>query len=256
MQQTVSVQTARLLARALSRRTGTAFPVMLQQLELDPAHVLQPDATIAKSKMDAVWQRALELSGDDGLGLSLAAGLQPGTLGALGYLVRNMPTIGEAFDQVVRFQNLLQRNASVWRFDSAPTHRTLRFTLLPPVAAAHRHITEFAFAALLSLGRAAAQHPLHPASVAFRHPRALPLSRYREALGVEPHFEQPDSEICLSADACALPIAGAEPRLAQIVGFYAQHQNAQLESEGLVETTRRAVMTSMALGDVSAQSIA
>lgn len=256
MQQTVSVQTARLLASTLARREGTPLPVMLERLSLDPAHVLQPDATLPKSKMDRVWDRALQISGDEGLGLSLASGLEPGTLGALGYLVQNMPTVGEAFDQLVRYQNLLQQNASVWTVETTATHRTFRFTLLPPIAAVHRHITELAFAALVTLGRAAATEPFTPTAILFRHERALPETRYAKALGIVPRFEQPENEICLSTEACTTRIAGAEPRLAQIVGFYAQHQAQQRESGGLIDAARRALMESMTRGDVSAPTIA
>ncbi|MGH1346711.1 MAG: AraC family transcriptional regulator ligand-binding domain-containing protein [Nannocystales bacterium] len=256
MQQTVSVQTARLIAAALAQRTGTPFPKMLQRLGLDPAHVMQPDATTAKSKMDSVWVRALELSGDDGFGLSLAAALAPGTLGALEYLFRNMPTLGEAYDQVVRFQNLLQQNASVWTVENSPSHRSFRFTLLPPVAAVHRHIVEFAFAGFLALGRQAASRPVHATKVTFQHARALPDARYVEVLGVAPSFEQPNNEIQFTLETCASPVVGAEPRLAEIVGFYARHQHEKLESDRLVDTTRRAIMLAMSRGDVSATAVA
>ncbi len=256
MQQTVSVQTARIIAAALAQRMGKTVPEMLLELGLDPAHVLQPDATTAKSRMDAVWERALELSEDEGFGLSLASALRPGTLGALEYLFRNMPTLGEAYDQVVRFQNLLQQNASVWTVENSATHRAFRFTLLPPVATAHRHIVEFAFAGMLALGRHATSKRVPVESLSFQHPRGLPEARYTEALGVEPRFEQAGNEIRFSLETCGTPIAGAEPRLAEIVGFYARHQHEQLGSDSVLDATRRAVMMAMARGDVSAATVA
>lgn len=256
MHQTVSVQTARLIAAVLAQRARKTLPEILQELDLDPGHIMQPDATATKSRMDAVWERALELTKDDGFGLSLAGALRPGTLGALEYMFRNMPTLGEAYDQVVRFQNLLQQNASVWTVENSPTHRTFRFTLLPPVATAHRHIVEFAFAGMLAIGRQAASRPFLVESLSFRHARALPEPRYTDALGVEPRFEQPHNEIRFSLETCRIPIAGADPRLAEIVGFYAHHQHEQRGSDSVLDTTRRAVLIAMTRGDVSAPAVA
>ena len=251
MHQSVSAHTARLIVRALSERMSAGVPAVLGTLELEPSLLTQREATLSKARMDALWDRALQLSQDDGFGLSVAASLRPGMLGAVEYLFRNMKTLGDAYAQAVRFQNLLQNNTSRWSVDLTGDHRVYGYELLPPRAPAYRHIVEFACAAFVGLGRQVASEAFAPLAVSFRHEAGCDERRYVEAFGVVPRFSQPTNTIQLSEATCDVGIEGAQPDLAEIVQFYARHQQERVAADSTAEATRRAVSETMRTGEVS-----
>ena len=241
---------------ALAQRTGRPPPTICQQLDISPADLADREVSYPKSRMDAMWDRALVLSGDPGFGLSLPELLVPGVLGPVEYLARSMATLQEGYQQAVRFQNLLQRNTSRWHIDETPTHTRYRYVLVPPLAPAHRHIVEFACATFVKLGRLAAAEPWVPARVTFTHARGALLSRYKDAFGCAPHFEGEANEVVLDTAARQTPMSGEDAHLAAIVREYAERRQSAFSSEATADAVRLVVSETMHLGEVALASVA
>ena len=256
MHQRVSGHTVRLIVRALTTRTDIPAPKILAELDVTPQSLGDAEASYPKATMDAIWDRALVLSGDDGFGLSLSTILAPGMLGAVEYLFRNSGTLGEAYAQVLRFQNLLQQNTSRWTVVASPQSRVFRFELLPPVAAAARHIVEFAFASFVTIGRQVAGAPWTPSRVTFSHARGAPLPRYEDRLHVTPQFDGDANEIELSTATCAIAVEGADAQLAEIVRAYADDKKQRLDTETIADAVRRSVIEVMPRGEATLKVIA
>ncbi len=256
MHQRVSGHTARLIVKALAAGSGRKIPELAAELGLPRELLADRETSLTKATMDELWDRALVLSGDDGFGLSLATVLAPGTLGAVEYLFRNMRTLGEAYRQVVRFQNLLQQNTSRWSAVQVADDWAFGYELIPPIAAAHRHIVEFAFASFVALGRHVASSSWVPAEVSFAHSRGAKLARYRDAFGAVPLFDQKSNEIRLTRATCAIDVAGADGHLANIVREYAERQQSELSRVSIADQVRRTVTETMHRGEVTLKSVA
>ena len=251
--QEVAAHTGRLLVTACCAM-GQPMPEAAAALGLSPVVLADPEGTFPKRVMDEAWVRAIALSGDPLFGLGLSRRLRAGSLGAVEYMFRNTMTLGAAYDQAVRFQNLLQRNSSRWERQTLDEGARFVFTLTPPIADAHRHITEFALGCFVGLGRAVATRSFAPLSVSFAHSLAGPVARYEETFGVRPRFRAAGDEVVLARDTLAIEIKDADPHLLEIVERYAEARPR--DDMSIPNQVRAFVRESMHLGTVTLERAA
>ena len=256
MHQRVSGHTAKLLAAYTAHALGRPMPVVLGLLKLPPDAMSSRDLSFTKARMDQLWSEVLELTQDEGLGLSLAQMLEPGMLGAVEYLFRNSRNLGDAYRQVIRFQNLLQQNTSRWSIDESIAETTYGYELIPPVADAHAHIAEFAMAAFVTLGRQVATRSWMPASMTLRHRRQAAVERYTSALGILPEFEADTQCIVVPRPILDTKIAGADEHLGSIVLEHVKREQAKFESDSSSDVVRRCVAGLIHGGDVTLKAVA
>ena len=102
MQPTVITSWTLLLAKALDAR-GIESREFFRAAGLDPALLTRAGARYPALKMPGLWQRAVELTGEECIGLESAKYWHPTTAHALGYTWLASDNLGEAFTRLQRY---------------------------------------------------------------------------------------------------------------------------------------------------------
>ena len=86
---------------------------LLEEAEIDPAHVINADRRIPVPKMQKLWRSAVQVTGDEAFGLHAAEQLQPATLQGLGLALLASDTLYDALKRLVRFSQVLSSGLRV-----------------------------------------------------------------------------------------------------------------------------------------------
>lgn len=159
-----------------------------------------------------LWEQAAAEVRDPFFGVHVAQRIQRGLFGALEFLCRSAPTLGDAIDTVVKYLPMIQpdmRMATAVVDDET----IVEGQLLCAVRCA-RQVDEF-FCTLVLLGaRILSRTRLLPSRVWFAHPEPADTSELRELFGKATfEFGRPTSGFAVAARARLLPVVSADPPL-------------------------------------------
>jgi AraC-like DNA-binding protein len=200
---------------------------LCREFGLERAALEDPELRIPYATLDALLERAVELSGDDNLGLHLATidVVDPDDVATA--VIVTSPTLGESFERGVRYQR-------VWgdgeRFLTEKTERgvRMRFTPVGPWRPAHRHLVEVSLSQLVKGARLLTGAEVQPLCVRFTHPEPADTREHRERfLGAPLVFGAPVSDIEFSREDAERPLVHSD---ALVHEMFERHARRLLES--------------------------
>lgn len=132
------------------------------------ADLATPHSRLDNATILRAWERAVELSGDENIGLTMAAAYRPGTFHVIDYLVTSAPNLREGLAVGARYLRLLHDLAEL-RIEQGPTLTTLHQqpSSQMPVPRAE---TDFLLGSLAALCRRVSGEPNVLHSVSLPHP--------------------------------------------------------------------------------------
>ena len=180
------------------------------------------DMLVDRSIVDAAWNRALALTDDAPLGLIMAKIAESKKFGLLGYVASNSSTLREGYKHVIRYQNLLQRDASTWSINEGSDTTEYTFQLLPPIASASTHIVEFVVGSFARMGRLMVNVDSMSLQVKLMHRAQAPKALYEDVFGPNILFGQNQNALIIASTDLDRPIIGADSSLLQILSSVAE----------------------------------
>lgn len=200
---------------------------------------------------------AVALSGDPFLGASVAEDRRPGSYGALEFVSRSAPTLGEAIAQIIRFQRLVIDHAGIELVVHGGRAR-LQHDIGVGAAGVARQASEFALATEVLFFRSIAGPEVRPLRVWFAHARPEgPLDRLVEVFGTaDLAFEAGSNGVELAAEQLELPLASADAALHDFLARHALRELPEPEPDAIRPALRRVLSRGLALGAPSAQDSA
>jgi AraC-like DNA-binding protein len=242
----------RLVVEALEA-VGADAGGLLAAFGIDRATLEDVDARLPASFDLALWAEAPRLSGDECFGLHAAERVRPGSFDVLGYTLQTSPTMGGAFERLVRYNRLIH-DQSEMRLSTHGEDARLSFQLFPE--GTPRQQAEFSLAVFLLFARQATGFDVVPRAVDFSHAEPKDVSEHRRIFRAPLHFRRPRPTLVLARWALDLPLAQADPGLLTVL----EKQLGQLISrlapgEGLMERTRRLVLEQLPGGDPKVEHV-
>ena len=201
---------------------------------LDDAARLPADAEIA------LWEAAIELSGDGALGLRVADLVKPGALGSLDYLLRHSETPELLLTRAQRYGRVLDDLCETsWQCrDGVLVIRIGRRGGYPVPPAGE----ECLFAVVLAVARATWPGS-QPLAIHFAHPAAADVARYRARFGCEVRFGAGANQFLWPEAWLHAPSRSADTTLGRLLEQQTSQQLEQLTShENLVDRARHALL--------------
>ncbi|MDY7225006.1 AraC family transcriptional regulator [Hyalangium rubrum] len=232
-----------------SERLCREFGLSLSALE-------DPEYRIPYATLDALLERAVELSGDDNLGLHMAnlPVVDPDDMASA--VIATSPNLHESFERGVRYQR-------VWgdgeRLKLEETERGIRVRYTPVGAwrPAHRHLSEMAMAQFIQGARLLTGQNVTPLCVRFVHPEPADAREHRERYGCPIVFRAPTNDIEFSREDAALPFLHADALVHAIFERQVQRELSQLpEAPGVVARVRAYLQRSLGGGDYTFAAVA
>lgn len=140
----------------------------LRGLNLDDPDVRVPDAAAADA-----WRIAVEITGDEALGLQMAQAIPKGALDLLEYAFRSSATLESGLEQLARYGRVMSDRAA------ARLVREGEALAVTWDGTVRRQRVDFALALVVRMAREATKKALVPIEVRFAYPAPERLSAYR-----------------------------------------------------------------------------
>lgn len=208
-----------------------------QALLAEPA-----ERSLSWAEFQALFARAIELTGDPALGLHCGLYASESSFGLMSPLVSHAPTLRQAIALVTQFQPLLSESVRVHLTENAGVAR-LRCELGREVAG-HRSFVELVVAGLLRTVRHFGCTRRDIRSVCFEHTRPAYYYAYGAAFGGAEHFSQVFTGIEFSAQALDRPHLHRYSELHKLMLAQAERSLERLWSPPSCAERVRALMNS------------
>jgi AraC-like DNA-binding protein len=145
-----------------------------------------PDVRVPETASREAWRLAMELTGDEAIGLHVAEWLPRGALDLVEYAFRTSPTLGDGLDRLARYGRLINDRLAVHVLHTGPGVRFLMGAA--DARPLHPQRAEFSIALALRLARDATSTHLVPEDVWFAHAAPADSTEHREFFRSPIHF--------------------------------------------------------------------
>ncbi|PTL83460.1 AraC family transcriptional regulator ligand-binding domain-containing protein [Vitiosangium sp. GDMCC 1.1324] len=249
---------SRLVRQALNIAAEHGVPVeeLCREVGLHLADLDDPELRIPYTVLDTFLERAVEITGDDNLGLHMARMSEVDPDDAAGLIILTSATLKESMVRGCRYQR-------VWgdgeRFLVEETERgvRMRFTPVGPWRPAHRHMVEVAMVQLAMGARFFTGADVRPLLVRFVHRAPADIREHEALFGCPLIFGAPHSDIEFSREDAERPFVHADALLSAMFEKQAQRVLAKLPvNASLTERVREQVRRTLAGGDFSFEAVA
>lgn len=229
---TASVQNIRLVIAAAVTR-GVAPPMLLNEIGLSPAQLLDPDGRVPAEVALRAWQVAARACGDAAFGLATVEQLRPDLLGGMGWAIHASATVGAGLERMARFFHLSNQYTRLQLVDEGAQVR-VRFVAEYEIDPDElRHPVECLLWGVMVVLRRATGQPLRPLAVSFRHSAPDDDAPHRQRFELAPAFGAECSEVVLARATMETPHLAPDP---QLTAFTERHLRRLLDELPAIET--------------------
>jgi AraC-like DNA-binding protein len=234
---------------------GQAPAPMLARAGIDAATLEDPEASVPMRKVLALVDDAVQVTGDENLGLHLAQAAEPGSFDVHLYAMLSSPTLGDACQCLCRYQRLIHDSTEV-RLDIEDNRATLRHRM-PGGVAAPRQSIEFLLAAWVRVGRMATGTTWSPEEVRFAHDEPGGSAEHRRFFGSRVCFMAGANALIMPASLLDVACERADVALFGMLDRYAADRLERApKSASVADRARAALGTALRNGEPSATYVA
>lgn len=229
----------------VARRHGLDPHRVLREFALPLRCLEEPDVMVPIESVRGLLESAAERTGVESFGLQMAEARRAGSLGPLGLLVREQPTMRQAVEALATYARALNE-ALFLTIEETGDVVVLREELIIGGTGPVRQSTELAIAVAFSMLRAFLGPDWKPRRVCFAHDAPADRSVHERIFGRHVEFGHDFNGIVCARSDLDVPNPGADPAMAQYARKLLEAAAAGRE-ESLAEEVRRLVV--MMLGD-------
>ena len=198
---------------------GQSADTLLDAARVSRDMLTEPERYLPAGAMPAVWARALEMTGDDRLGLHLAMAAPIDAFDLHAYAMLSSPTLRDAFERACRYQRLINEGTTL-TLHEGPGDGTLRHALANGAAVA-RQPAEFLAATWVRIGRLVTGTEWRPSGVFFAHEQPPDISEHISTFGIAPRFSAGRTALQVTSETLSLANPRADETLAGLLDRYA-----------------------------------
>jgi AraC-like DNA-binding protein len=243
-----------------------AIPDVLRKLGVTPslpfvragvplATFRNPENRIAFDALGRLFSECSALTGCGHFGLLVGEGFQLDGLDAIGYLMRNSPTVGEALRALLLHLYLHDRGAVPILINLEASHVLLGYSIYRHGTPGAAHLYDVAIAIGYRALKEICGAPWKPLRVQFSHAQPKDSRPYRRLFGPQVRFDAEVSGIAFEASWLDHAIAGADPNLRELV-MQAIQQTQANSTMSFADAVRGALHQMVLSGTSSAGNVA
>jgi AraC-like DNA-binding protein len=226
------------------RRHGLAPELLV----VDTLH--DPTQTIASEDWLALYQRAIDATGDAGLPLRVGAAIQPSDYSMLGFAAMSCVTLEQAIAVMQRYERLVQEvNATGLAMDA--TSAELQW--LPYLGPVSPIFMQLALASWAAVARQLTGRPQQTFEAHFTFARPADTAMYQEIFGQPARFSQPMTRLVFERAFLHHPVVFGDAQTNQILLAKAEEQLQQAGASGIVFDVRQRLAAG---GKLSVEAVA
>jgi AraC-like DNA-binding protein len=241
------------IALALEKR-GVDPKVIFQQAGVSLQTSLDPMLRISNEEVGRLFKFATQATGDPYLGLYVGKMIKPASLHALGLGLLVSSSLRGFYQRISNYYHLVSNNADFQFYDRDGESVLQATNVLESVC----HESREAFCvAMVRIMRSLYQHELNPLWVNLMSPCPdAGAQPYLDFFKCPVNFNCEDMRIALDSSIMDCPLPGASRELAQYNDQIAMRYLEKLDKANLVNRVRSLIISELASGTISKQSIA
>jgi len=229
----------------IARACGIDTALVLKQVGLHKATLLNPMARLTLAQDNAVWRSIVALIGDEAIGLKFGRYIKLSGIGVVGYMMMNTGTVVEGLRRFCKYEPLL---TNIYR--SEMVSNSDGFTHIIHCEGAWQPERRYTLDSIVSAGRyLAADRALDRQSilqVQFQYDRPGDLAPYAEVFGTaQLKFGCPDTRLIFAGQAAKTPVIGANPDLLATFEQQAEMLLAKYERDNFSDRVRQEILGSL-----------
>lgn len=195
---------------------GAPLPALCAAGGISAEQLNAPDHRIAGSRARAIWELAVERTGDADFGLHLGEQAQPAVLGLVGYVMLSAPDLRSALEKLIRYTNVLT-NGVRGQLECKRGQAHIEFHLADNVDnylhAYPRQPMECTAASLVPLALALTGRALPVTAMAFQHAAPAVVREHLRIFRVPVTFGANVTRLSFDERALDWPVLHAHPAL-------------------------------------------
>jgi AraC-like DNA-binding protein len=237
-------------------RLGIDTDQILRAARLSRATVEDPDVRIPIEHVEAVWQKAYELSNDPYLALHAIEVLPFGAYRVIDFLALSAPTVGDALAKVSDYFPIIH---DVVRLQYAVGNREVTFAAVAPSrpSTITRAYAEYVLAAVFLRTRIATNQRFRLQRVEFSHTRPPDIREHERIFECPVRFGAEACRMVIARDVWDMPRTGGNPDLFSVLETHARMLlNQRPAPAGIVARVHEAIEAELRGGDPKLESIA
>jgi AraC-like DNA-binding protein len=215
---------------------------------------IDPSIRLPYEKIDRIRTRAVELCGDEAIGIRSASVYAVTQLGALGYAWQSSMTLRNACSRLERFIRVVNDKAVV-RVEDKDGCMVVTFLLnLPSGHEASRD--DGALALITRMCRLVCGDGFRLQTVNFKHSEPRDLKPYFEFFACQLNFDQAENQLLVPLPIADELLLGANPELALLNDQVITRRLAYMDRNDIVARVQSVLMEQLPLGQISDDSVA
>jgi len=216
-----------------------------------------PEKRIPVSIYVRLEQEAPSLTKDDTIGLVLGSffSFDGSKTGVVGYLARHSNTLGMAFNQAIRFSNLI---SDVFHIALRTQGDSAEFIYSRPIPETFTILgIELSLARAVVTLQAVVGDDFHLKKATFQYPQPNYMKKYYEVFGSQVYFGQPENLICFPVEYLQQEIPDSQGYLHEVLDQRAKEQLAKFEEQkGITYSVRKSILDHLPTGDATVEIVA
>jgi len=219
----------------LARRHGLDPTEMLRRVNIPLDAVHDPERLIPVELGYLLLEESARLSGVSSFGLEMSASNRLSTLGLIGLIAREEPSLRHALLSLIKYRKL-HNEALLLRLEETGAHAMLSIEYPTVDPTLTGQAIEQGVAMMLRTLRVLCPPDWQPSRVCLAHAQKAPIAVYRKVLGVLPQFSAEFNGVALDAEDLDRPVQTADPALAHLAR---RQLDRLLEERGATSTEDR-----------------
>jgi AraC-like DNA-binding protein len=243
---TISPNILRYLSQ-VTREHGVDLQPELARVGLTETLMRSAALRVSYRQGSAVIRRAVELTGDEHLGLRVGAAQHLTAWGLLGFAMLADDTLQRAIETGVRYQNL-SGAMTVWSAGREGSDYVLRADLPDPMVAptVGVFLIEEAFSSVVTLGRLAVGAGLTPQEIHFTFAAPHDIRPFRDLFRCPLYFGAPRNWMVVPQSWINRPMPGRDPvTYAEILELLEAHMASRRHQQDLLEVLEISIAQSL-----------
>ena len=237
-------------------RLGLDTSRILAAAKVDAVTLHDPDARLAPEQVEALWQKAYELSGDPNLALHAIEALPFGSYRVIDFLASSAPTVGAALAKVSDYFPIIHEIVRL-PYDVGERHVTFGAEAPSRPATITRPYAEYVLAAVFLRTRIATNQPFPLMRIEFSHPRPADISEHERIFECPVLFGAAKCQMVIAREVWDMPRTGGNPDLFSVLDSHARLLLGQRSAPpDIVSRVREAIEAELRGGDPKLESIA
>jgi len=219
---TVSITLVRILLKYIARAHAD-FVEICHTVGLDLSLVENSEARISAKQFQAIWEEAVKRINNRNFGLHFGVEIAKNYPGGhvLFNAMMNSPTVGEAMDRFIRYNNLMA-DAVQPKMEVENNLVHLSLDTVNKDVKIPRHISEALLSSYIHIFRHLTENKLKLIRVRFSHSQPEDIREHKRIFEAPILFGQADNELVIERNFLDLPIFLADPEFLETLDRFAQ----------------------------------